>query len=340
MGGRVCLRIRACPRLLSDMLRRLSWSESMSCMLSLPRTGRAILGREPSWKRWKVFVLAGFLCGRIFCSVMLWLPWWCVGWTSYRGPWLCPASCHQAPSYTCHRAPGDMEALADCGLEEGNRKSLMLRSQVPISPLTLNSPSINCLCCWMISSHRWLYCSKRCTTKFFCRMTLSFSSACDCISAFSISSSWTLQRRPRTSRCSSELTLRGSSSSRRRAWSRSSTNWCSSRFWWQQARSKIDNSLVILSREETRTKPTFCFWIFFCSAARKVRFSRASSTSWVSVVSGGDSVESESFSLSSFLTLSFLLSARHLLLRLLLSCSQLRKEKRSGNFKDVSEVLV
>lgn len=50
MGGRVCLRIRACPRLLSDMLRRLSWSESISCMLSLPRTGRAILGREPSWK--------------------------------------------------------------------------------------------------------------------------------------------------------------------------------------------------------------------------------------------------------------------------------------------------
>lgn len=76
----------------------------------------------------------------------------------------------------------------------------------------------------MISSHRCLCCSNRCTTKFFCRMTLSLSSAWDCISAFSISSSWTLQRRPRTSRCSSELTRRGSSSSKRRARSRSSRN--------------------------------------------------------------------------------------------------------------------
>lgn len=86
------------------------------------------------------------------------------------------------------------------------------------------SPSMNCLCCWMISSHRCLCCAKRCTTKFFWRMTLSLSSACDCISAFSISSSWTLQRRPSTSRCSSELTRRGSSSSKRRAWSWSSRN--------------------------------------------------------------------------------------------------------------------
>lgn len=52
MGGKVCLRILAWPRLLSEhMLRTLSWSESMSCMLSRPWPGRVILGREPSWKR-------------------------------------------------------------------------------------------------------------------------------------------------------------------------------------------------------------------------------------------------------------------------------------------------
>lgn len=96
------------------------------------------------------------------------------------------------------------------------------------------SPSMNCLCCWIISSHRCLCCSKRCTTKFFCRITLSLSRAWDCISAFSISSSWTLQRSPRTSRCSSELTRRGSSSSKRRAWSRSSRNLRSSNAFKQK----------------------------------------------------------------------------------------------------------
>lgn len=51
MGGRVCLRILAWPRLLSEhMLRMLSWSESMSCMLSRPWEGKAILGSETSWK--------------------------------------------------------------------------------------------------------------------------------------------------------------------------------------------------------------------------------------------------------------------------------------------------
>lgn len=70
-------------------------------------------------------------------------------------------------------------------------------------------------------------------------------------------------------------------------------------------------------------KQTFCFWIFFCSAMRVTKFSRATATSRVSVLSGGESGESESFSLSSLLTLSFLLSERHFLLRLLCSCSQL-----------------
>lgn len=77
--------------------------------------------------------------------------------------------------------------------------------------------------------------------------------------------------------------------------------------------------------------PTFCLWIFFCSATSVTRFSRAIATSWVSVLSGGDSGESESFSLSSLLILSFLLSARHFLLRLLCSCSQLgMREKCHG----------
>lgn len=74
--------------------------------------------------------------------------------------------------------------------------------------------------------------------------------------------------------------------------------------------------------------PTFCFWILFCSAMSVTRFSRATATSWVSALSGGDSGQSESFSLSSLLMLSFLLSARHFLLRLLRSCSQLQKKKK------------
>lgn len=61
------------------------------------------------------------------------------------------------------------------------------------------------------------------------------------------------------------------------------------------------------------------------------RFSRAIATSWVSVLSGGDSGESESFSLSSLLTLSFLFSARHFLLRLLCSCSQLGEKNKRFN---------
>lgn len=68
---------------------------------------------------------------------------------------------------------------------------------------------------------------------------------------------------------------------------------------------------------------TFCLWSFFCSAVSVSRFSRASLTSWDSVLSGGVSGESESFSLSSFFRLSFFLSACHFLLCWLCSCSQL-----------------
>lgn len=71
---------------------------------------------------------------------------------------------------------------------------------------------------------------------------------------------------------------------------------------------------------------TFCLWSFFCSAVRATRASRASLTSWDSLLSGGDSGESESFSLSSFLRLSFFLSACHLRLCLLRSCSQLGRK--------------
>ncbi len=193
---------------------------------------------------------------------------------------------------------------------------------------------MNRLCCCMISSHRCLCCSKRCTTKFFCLMTLSLSSACDCISAFSISSSWTLQRRPRTSRCSSELTWRGSSSSKRWARSRSSKNLRSSNVLRMSERKNRVRCLhVSFLRHErqlnyvTHSSLTFCFCIFFCSAMSVTRFSRAIATCWVSVLSGGDSGESESFSLSSLLTLSFLLSALHFLLRRLRSCSQLGDKK-------------
>lgn len=208
---------------------------------------------------------------------------------------------------------------------------------------------MNCLCCWMILSHRCLCCSKRCTTKFFCRMTLSLSSACDCISAFSISSSWTLQRRPRTSRCSSELTRRGSSSSRRCAWSRSSRNLRSSNALrmsgkkyshWVHDLLPLEPSTPFVYYFVYVTLPTFCLWIFFCSAMSVTRFSRAIATSWVSVLSGGDSGESESFSLSSLLTLSFLLSARHFLLRLLRSCSQLRDKQHKPCFATVVLISV
>lgn len=105
--------------------------------------------------------------------------------------------------------------------------SSLAEISVPFLIPANDSPSINCRCCWMISWQRCLCCSKRCTTTFFCRITLSLSSALDCISAFSISSSWTLQRRQSTSLCSSELTRRGRSSSRRRAFSLSSARRCS-----------------------------------------------------------------------------------------------------------------
>ena len=49
IGGRVCRRAR--PRLVSEpKVRTLSWSESSSGRWSRPRQGRAILGREPSWR--------------------------------------------------------------------------------------------------------------------------------------------------------------------------------------------------------------------------------------------------------------------------------------------------
>lgn len=187
---------------------------------------------------------------------------------------------------------------------------------------------MNCRCCWMISSHKCVCCSKRCTTKFFWRMTLSFSSACDWISVFSISSSWTLQRRARTSRCWSELDRRCSSSSWRRAWSRSSRSLRSSSTWRGGGRGRWDEgwkegSFSSSRQESGSAARTFCLWSFFCSAVSVTRFSRASLTSWDSVLSGGDSGESESFSLSSFFRLSFFLSACHFLLCLLCSCSQL-----------------
>jgi len=234
-------------------------------------------------------------------------------------------------------------AAASLICERTNTTKSFIQINFEIKKLT-NSPSMNRLCCWMISSHKCLCCSKRCTTKFFCRMRLSLSSAWDCISAFSISSSWTLQRRPRISRCSSELTLRGSSSSRRRARSRSSRNLRSSSplkdrdgdlispgfyksiqnyvYFWARCR-----RATLLFFKMLMDKPTFCFWIFFRSSISVFRFSRATATSRVTVLSGGDSEESESFSLSSLLTLSFLLSARHFLLRLFHSCSQLEEEK-------------
>lgn len=85
---------------------------------------------------------------------------------------------------------------------------------------------------------------------------------------------------------------------------------------------------------------TFCFRIFFWSAMRVTRVSLATATCWVSVLSGGDSGESESFSLSSLLKLSFLFSARHFLLRRILSCSQLRRQiDKSGSWYFVCDCL-
>lgn len=45
------------------------------------------------------------------------LPWWCVWWSPYPGPWLGPASSHLAASCRSHTAPGGVEGRADCGLE-------------------------------------------------------------------------------------------------------------------------------------------------------------------------------------------------------------------------------
>lgn len=120
MGGKVCLRILAWPRLLSGHpLRMLSWSESMSCMLSRPWLGRLILGREPSWtQEWSIYEEHNFINTISFfiCLVSLVLPWWCVWWSPYPGPWLCPVSSHPVPSCRYHTAPGGGRAPAGCGL--------------------------------------------------------------------------------------------------------------------------------------------------------------------------------------------------------------------------------
>lgn len=79
---------------------------------------------------------------------------------------------------------------------------------------------------------------------------------------------------------------------------------------------------------------TFCLCIFFCSAISTTRFSLAMATSWVSVLSGGESGVSESFSLSSLLKLSFLCSPRHFLWCLLRSCSQLKRNKNTPQIRN------
>lgn len=79
---------------------------------------------------------------------------------------------------------------------------------------------------------------------------------------------------------------------------------------------------------------TFCLRIFFCSAISTTRFSLAMATSWVSVLSGGESGVSESFSLSSLLKLSFLCSPRHFLWCLLRSCSQLKRNKNTPQIRN------
>lgn len=92
-------------------------------------------------------------------------------------------------------------------------------------------PSMTCRWPWMISSQRLRCCSRRRTASRRWRSAPSRSSACDCISVFSTSSSCTRHSRLSTSRCSSEPMRRGSVSSRRRPRARSSRQRCSSAPW-------------------------------------------------------------------------------------------------------------
>lgn len=85
---------------------------------------------------------------------------------------------------------------------------------------------------------------------------------------------------------------------------------------------------------------TFCFCIFFCSVMSVTRFSLAMATSCVSVLSGNDSGESESFSLSSLLKVSFLLSPCHFFLLLKRSCSQLDGDRLYFNNKISNQAFI
>ncbi|KAL4676958.1 hypothetical protein H8957_008624 [Semnopithecus entellus] len=126
---------------------------------------------------------------------------------------------------------------------------------------------------WIISSQRLRCCSRRRTASWRWRSAPSRSSACDCISVFSTSSSCTRHSRLSTSRCSSEPMRPGSVSSRRRPRTRSSRQRCSS----------------------ASCRRRSCF----CSPTRAAMLSRAATTSGGSRMSGWSSPVSESFSLSS-----------------------------------------
>lgn len=88
-------------------------------------------------------------------------------------------------------------------------------------------PSMTCRWPWMISSQRARCCSRRRRASRRWRSAPSRSSACDCIAAFSTSSSCTRHSRLSAWRCSSEPMRPGSVSSRRRPCALSSRQRCS-----------------------------------------------------------------------------------------------------------------